>query len=118
MSSVPASQGAAKPLSRIADIVGAQNLLIDEATLRQYARDRLPFGIFKHRSGGLPGTTPVAVARPANEDEVAALLEASAAEGFRVIPFGLGSGVLGGTIPLGGEVMLDLTRLDKLVSID
>lgn len=118
MSAVSAPTASPNALSRISGIIGAQNLLTDEETLRRYARDRLPFGIFKHRSGSLPGTTPVAVACPATESEVAALLEASAAEGFRVIPFGLGSGVLGGTIPLGGEVMLDLTRLDKLVSID
>lgn len=104
--------------SGLAEIVGADHLRTDDETLTRYARDRLPFGIFKARSGALPGVKPVAVARPANEGEVVRLVELSAVDGFRIIPFGLGSGVLGGTIPLGGEVMLDLTRLDQLVRID
>lgn len=118
MSAVTTKSSAADQGARLAGIVGAGNVLTDAESLQRYARDRLPFGIFRHRAGGLPGTTPVAVARPADENEVAALLDASARDGFRVIPFGLGSGVLGGTIPLGGEVMLDLTRLDRLVAID
>ena len=108
----------ASPSAALAAIVGPDNVHQDPETLARYARDRLPFGIFKARSGGLPGVLPVAVAKPANEAQVVELLERSAREGLRVIPFGLGSGVLGGTIPLGGEVMLDLSRLDALVKID
>ncbi len=110
--------GSAAPAAALAEIVGSENVAQDRETLTRYARDRLPFGIFKARSGGLPGVLPVAVAKPADEAEVAALVERSRRDGFRIIPFGLGSGVLGGTVPLGGEVMLDLTRLDRLVSID
>lgn len=99
-------------------VVGEDHVATDVDTLTRYARDRLPFGIFRARSGGLPGVMPVAVAKPASEAEVAELVRASAREGFRLIPFGLGSGVLGGTIPLGGEVMVDLSRLDRLVGID
>jgi alkyldihydroxyacetonephosphate synthase len=108
----------ASPAAALADIVGADHVATDVETLTRYARDRLPFGIFKARSGGLPGVMPVAVAKPANESELVELLARSKRDGFRVIPFGLGSGVLGATIPLGGEVMLDLTRLNRLVEID
>jgi alkyldihydroxyacetonephosphate synthase len=112
------ASGSAFPIAALADVVGPDNVATDTETLTRYARDRLPFGIFKARSGGLPGVMPVAVAKPADEGEVVELLMRSKREGFRVIPFGLGSGVLGGTIPLGGEVMLDLTRLNRLIEID
>ncbi|TDR89014.1 FAD-binding oxidoreductase [Enterovirga rhinocerotis] len=106
------------PAASLAAVVGPTHVSTDAETLTRYARDRLPFGIFRARSGGLPGTMPAAVAKPASEEEIVRLVESSARDGFRIIPFGLGSGVLGGTIPLGGEVMLDVTRLDKLLAID
>lgn len=102
----------------LAAIVGRDHMVAEGDELKAYARDRLPYGIFRARSGGLPGTLPGAVVRPADKGAVAELLRQSAEHGFRVIPFGLGSGVLGGTIPLAGEVMMDLSRLDQLVKID
>ena len=106
------------PAAALTSIVGGEHVATDADTLTRYARDRLPFGIFKARSGSLPGVMPVAVVKPADEAEVVQLVERSARDGFRIIPFGLGSGVLGGTIPLGEEVMLDITRLDRMVKID
>jgi alkyldihydroxyacetonephosphate synthase len=91
------------PAAACAEVVGADHLATDSETLTRYARDRLPYGIFRARSGGLPGALPVAVAKPADESEVVALVERSRRDGFRIIPFGLGSGVLGGTVPLGGR---------------
>jgi alkyldihydroxyacetonephosphate synthase len=105
-------------LDAVAAVVGVGNVVTDAETRATYARDRLPFGIFRARSGGLPGTLPSAVARPKDAYEVARLLALSAEKGFRIIPYGLGSGVLGGTTPLAGEVMLDLQRLDRLIEID
>ncbi len=113
-----AASGHDSPVAALADVVGADHVATDHETLTRYARDRLPFGIFKARSGKLPGVMPVAVAKPADENELVELVKRSKRDGFRIIPFGLGSGVLGGTIPLGGEVMLDLTRLNRLLEID
>ncbi|MBY0295067.1 MAG: FAD-binding oxidoreductase [Methylobacterium sp.] len=105
-------------LEAVRALVGDGHVATDRDTLVRYARDRLPFGIFKARSGGLPGTVPRAVVRPASAEEVAEVVRLAARDGHRIIPFGLGSGVLGGTTPLGGEVMLDLTRLDRLIALD
>ncbi len=103
---------------RLAAICGTANVLSGFAQRLPYARDRLPFATFAVRDGALPGTLPRLVVRPADEGEVASILRLARAEDVPVIPFGAGSGVLGGAIPLGGEVTLDLKRLDRLLHLN
>ncbi|MFX7052641.1 FAD-binding protein, partial [Acinetobacter baumannii] len=70
------------------------------------------------RAGLLAGAMPQLVVRPADAGEVAKVVRLAKERNIRLIPYGNGSGVLGGAIPLGGEVMLDLRRLDGIVSIN
>jgi len=102
----------------MAAIVGGDHVLADLPARLAYARDRLPFGTFKIRAGSLPGTLPRLVVCPGDAAQVAAILALSECDGFAVIPFGAGSGVLGGTIPVCNEVVVDLKRLIRLISID
>lgn len=124
MQSMREAQGSAEPSSdaalatRLAAIVGAEHVLAGFADRLAYARDRLPYATFAVRAGALPGTLPRLVARPGNAEEIAAILRLVRQEGLAVIPFGAGSGVLGGAVPLGGEVTLDLKRLDALLAVD
>jgi len=99
-------------------IVGAGHLLSSVADRYAYARDRLPYGLFKLRMGDLPGTLPAAIAIPANEDELIAIVELANREGIRLIPFGAGSGVLGGAIPLCCEMIVDLKRMNRILEIN
>ena len=110
--------GADALASELAAIVGETHVLADAPSRLAYARDRLPFAVFEVRAGRIPGTMPRLVVCPGSPTEVAAIMALSAREGFAVIPFGAGSGVLGGAIPLSGEVMVDLKRLNRLVAID
>ena len=87
-------------VAALAAIVGAANVLTGVADRYAYSRDRLPFALYQLRAQQLPATLPCAVAMPGNAEEVAAVLRYARANGIRVIPFGAGSGVLGGTIPL------------------
>ena len=105
-------------VAALAAIVGATNVLTGVADRYAYSRDRLPFALYQLRAQQLPATLPCAVAMPGNAEEVAAVLRYARANGIRVIPFGAGSGVLGGTIPLVQELMIDLTRLNQLVSVN
>ncbi|HBI21065.1 MAG TPA: hypothetical protein DDY37_00500, partial [Legionella sp.] len=118
-----AAQASASHLSQIhADavsaIVGKDNLLTGLPDRYAYSRDRLPFALYQLRAQKLPATLPSAIALPGNTEEIAAILRYSHENGIRVIPFGAGSGVLGGTIPLVNEVMIDLKRLNQIVSIN
>ncbi|NYF28394.1 MULTISPECIES: FAD-binding oxidoreductase [unclassified Microbacterium] len=65
---------------------------------------------------------PDAVVRPADHDEVRACLDAAAAQGVAVIPFGGGTSVVGALDPERGAhhavVSLDLRRLSGMVRLD
>ncbi len=63
------------------------------------------------------GHTPV-VLRPGSVDEVAAILKLANETKTAVVPQGGNTGLVGGQIPHHGEVILSLTRLDKIREVD
>jgi FAD/FMN-containing dehydrogenase len=56
--------------------------------------------------------------RPASAEEVAAVLAACADAGVGVVPQGGNTGLVGGQIPHGGEVVLSLARLTEIGPLD
>jgi FAD/FMN-containing dehydrogenase len=62
----------------------------------------------------------LAVVRPADTAQVAALLRACAAHGASVVPQGGNTGLVGGGVPdtTGTQVLLSLTRLNRVRAID
>ncbi|WP_417767375.1 FAD-binding oxidoreductase [Stappia sp.] len=104
--------------AEFADIVGSENVLTGEDDRRRYAHDKLPYANFRARAGALVGTLPGVVLRPGSADEVQQIVRLAAEAGLPVIPYGSGSGVLGGTIPLEGEVMIDMQRMDRITGVD
>jgi FAD/FMN-containing dehydrogenase len=56
--------------------------------------------------------------RPANVEDVVAILAACNAAGGAVVPQGGNTGLVGGSVPLSGEVVLDLRRLDNIGAVD
>ena len=71
------------------------------------------------RTGQIPNPTD-AVAAPASEAQVAAVLAAAAAHGLAVVPFGGGTSVVGGIEPRGlrPTVTLSLARLNRVLTLD
>ncbi len=68
-------------------------------------------------------SAPDLVALPANEGEVAAVLDWATGARAAVVPFGGGSSVVGGVEPAGceafaGTVSLDMRNLDRVVEVD
>jgi FAD/FMN-containing dehydrogenase len=59
-----------------------------------------------------------AVVRPADAAEVAAVLVACRAHGAAVVPQGGNTGMVGASVPRGGEVVLSLARLRDLGPVD
>lgn len=96
-------------LDGIAEIVGAAHVLIDEATA-PYCQDWR--GRYQGRA--------LAVARPSNTEEVAALVALCAREQVAVVPQGGNTGLCGGATPRGEqpELVICLARLDRVRSID
>ena len=86
--------------------------------LASYARDMWPRLLIGLAAGRLPDELPHAVVWPESEREVAAVVRAARALGAPIIPYGGGSGVCGGTIPVLGGITIDLKRMAEIRSVD
>lgn len=96
-------------LRRLRAIAGDASVLTTPDALVPYSRDETP---------GLDPVMPAAVVRPTSAVHVPALLKACADAGCPVVPRGAGTGKAGGARPSGGDVVLSLEKLDRIVSID
>src|SRR5262249_41669266 len=67
---------------------------------------------------GRAGPPPACVARPRNTAEVAAAVRTAQRHRVAIVPYGGGSGVLGGAVPPAGSVVIDLRAMDRLLAID
>ncbi|MDQ2186925.1 FAD-binding oxidoreductase [Alcaligenaceae bacterium A4P071] len=104
--------------AQLVTLVGEAGVLTAPADRYTYCRDRLPFGTFRLRVGKLPATLPAAIVCPADEAALQAVIAWAVEAQIALIPFGAGSGVLGGTMPLNCEVMVDLKRMNRIVEIN
>ncbi|KKK88733.1 hypothetical protein LCGC14_2740190, partial [marine sediment metagenome] len=102
----------------LCELVGDENVLKAEGERDGYAHDRLPYANFRARVGARVGTLPGLVLRPSSTDEVVGLVKAAGKADYPLIPYGSGSGVLGGIIPLQDELMIDMQRMDRILEID
>ena len=89
-------------------VVGARHVLRDPELKSSYERD------YTGRFGGLAR----AVVRPADTGQVAAVMAACARHGAAVVPQGGNTGLVGGGVPLGGEVVVSLQRLSAVEEVD
>lgn len=97
-------------IERFAIIVGEKNALQDQ-------HDIEPFLIEPRDKFG--GKTQL-VLRPGTVEEVSAILKLASETGTAIVPHGGGTGLVGGQVPdeSGQQVLLSLSRLNKIRSID
>ena len=81
------------------------------------SRDVYPDGELWTRKGEIH-YKPDCVVWPQTIEEVSALLKFANKYRIPVVPYGGGSGVCGGTIPLAGGIVCDLKRMNRIRSID
>jgi len=94
---------------RLGAIVGRDNVCFDPFSLISHAPDAPDWRL----------SLPVAVVRPALEEQVPALLTAIEHLGLHVIPRGGGTGLTGGAVPVsGGCVMINTEKLNRIHGID
>jgi FAD/FMN-containing dehydrogenase len=92
----------------LAAAVGDRHVLLDDDV-------RAPFEV--DWTGRYRGRAR-AVVRPADAAEVAAVIRACGEHGAAVVPQGGKTGMVGASVPRGGEVVLSLARLRELGAID
>ena len=94
--------------SALVEAVGDAHVLVDPGLTAAFTTDW---------TGRYSGTTQ-AVVRPADTDQVAAVMRACSSFGAAVVPQVGNTGLVGGSVPRAGEVVVNLARLDTIGDID
>ena len=98
------------------NIVGDANILAGPYDLDRYSADALtPFRAF-----GVEETlerTADLVVRPSTTGQVVEIVGLAAQQHIPLIPYGGGTGVMGGTLPVQGGVILDLKRMNRVLEV-
>lgn len=101
--------GRGDPLvAALAEVVGPRHVLTDPDVLGSYTTDW---------TGRWRGTARLAV-RPGLTREVVDVVRACAAADAPLVPQGGNTGLVGGSVPMAGEVVLSLSRLTSLEPVD
>jgi alkyldihydroxyacetonephosphate synthase len=101
----------------IARELGADRVAEDAATLAAHRMDYWILAHLRARQGRLGGG-PASVVRPRATAEVATVLRLAQRHGVAVVPFGAGSGVVGGATPPEGALVVDLSAMDRLLEVN
>ena len=101
----------------LAEAIGPDKVFTDAETL---AGRRHDYWVLSHVRDfrGAPGPTAACVVRPTGVADVQAILRLANATGTAVIPFGLGSGVVGGVLASPDAIVLDMGGMAAVRSID
>jgi FAD/FMN-containing dehydrogenase len=95
-------------LDQFRDIVGPAHAIADPEVTASFAVDWT--GRFEGR--------PTAVVRPGSGTEVAGVVALCREQGVALVPQGGNTGLVGGGVPLAGEVVLSLRRLAGVTDVD
>ena len=97
-------------------IVGEQNVSSKEMDLICYSSDLAPLPDTIISSYGMK--PPAVVVRPKNADHISAILKFANKERVPVTSRGGASSAMGGCLPMDGGIVLDMTSMDLILSID
>lgn len=95
-------------LVQLAEIVGLGHVLTSEFDIAPFTTD------WRGRYHGIPHC----MVKPGNTAEVAAVVRSCIGANVAMVPQGGNTGLCGGATPLGGEVLINLTRLDRIRQVD
>ena len=100
--------GIAKPFDELTRRIPAERIVTDPSELIVYECDGLPV----HRQA------PLAVVLPRSRDEVIATVRWCGERQIPFVPRGAGTGLSGGATPSAGSVVLDVNRMNRILSVD
>jgi alkyldihydroxyacetonephosphate synthase len=104
-------------LDDLRKLVGAGKVSVDSESRAARAHDFWLLD-FQRRLHGQAPTLPACVVKAEKDSDVEAVLKFAQARGIAVVPFGAGSGVVGGVRPGAGAIVLDLSAMKRLVEIN
>jgi len=98
----------AEIIEQLRQIVGREAVVADDTELLVYECDALP--LFKHK--------PEAVVFPKNTQQVAAIVKLAHENRIPFLPRGSGTGLSGGAMAAEGGIIIEMQRMNRILSID
>jgi alkyldihydroxyacetonephosphate synthase len=98
-------------------IVGPRRVSVRPVDLDTYSRDMWPRILLAYRDGIPPAHRPHAVVWPEHVREVVAVVRLARELKIPIVPYGGGSGVCGGAVPLLGGITVDTKRMQQVRSV-
>ena len=100
----------------LSSIVGGDNVLTADYDLDRYSADALtPFRAY--RAGYAFERLAELVVRPGSVEEVSQIAALATRQGIPLVPYGGGTGVMGGVLPVKGGIVVDVKRLNQILEI-
>ncbi len=98
-------------VQQLEEIVGARYVVYgDPEKLEPYSHDEVAEKTYAHM--------PDVLVRPRTAEEIAAIMRLANREKIPVTPYGAGSGLSGGAVPLFGGISLSVERMNDILEID
>ncbi len=94
-------------ISRLVEIVEEENVNTDPAEIYCYSRDSTPFQYFAD-----------VIVRPADTTEVSEIMKLANENRIPVYPRGSGTSAAGSPLPVKGGIIIDLTRMNRILGFD
>jgi len=101
----------------LARLIGAERISIDPSELDELSWDALSEARI-HPEHRPELHRPSCIVRPQSTEEVRRVVEFANAEMISVVPFGGGSGLMGGALSIRPCVALDLRRMNRIIDVD
>ena len=98
-------------------ILGKKNVLTSELDLFAYTKDSTYIGFNWVLEGKIAARADF-VALPENEKQIVEILKLANQVKIPVVPYGEGSGVVGGAIPIRGGIIIDMKKFNSIKTIN
>lgn len=73
---------------------------------------------YSHDEGPHPSCLPAAVVKPVASEEIVQIIELARNERIPVTPRGLGTGLVGGSVPVEGGIVISMELMNQILEID
>lgn len=103
-------------LRELAAAVGEERISTDRRALEEVATDATALWRISRSTGASPAL-PLAVVRPVTTDHVAAAVDVASRYRLPIVPYGGGSGLMGGAVSLRPGLVVDLRSMRRILHI-
>ena len=104
-------------LKRLHNIMGKKNVSDREIDRLSYSKDYWPIAL-RWTLEGKVAALPDFIVWPERTQQISSLVAMANEEEIPLIPFGEGSGVLGGAVPIRGGIVVDMKKMSNILAVD